>query len=199
MCYIEEFPSLAWKTPFVSTKILRIWSVCGGSIWHPHTDPSLWTVIALWGWGGHLGDTRHCLAYKHIFHKHMTSKYQIRIQLDKCSPESMDICIRKEKVIVYHPFLFFLKSWIPVWKVVRHLCISKVLQPAGCPGTCFQICICICCSCSTSTLLLSFQSYVLESSHYFQSFLNFPRMYWRQMYIKIFLLPSLNMFSSLTI
>ena len=111
----------------------------------------------------------------------------------------MDICIRKEKVIVYHPSLFFLKSWIPVWKVFHHLCNSKVLQPAGCPETCFQTCICICCSCSTSTLLLSFQSYVLESSHYFQSFLNFPRMYWRQMYIKIFLLPSLSMFSSLTI
>ena len=71
---------------------------------------------------------------------------------------------KKGNLIVYHPFLFFLKTWILVWKVFRHLCISKVFQPAGCPGTCFQICICICCSCSTSTLLLSFQSYVLESS-----------------------------------
>ena len=32
----------------------------------PPTDPSLWTVIALWGWAGYLGDTL-CLIFAYFF------------------------------------------------------------------------------------------------------------------------------------
>ena len=41
----------------------------------PPTDPSLWTVIALWGWVGYLGDTC-CLIFLHIFKTDQITKVE---------------------------------------------------------------------------------------------------------------------------